>query len=76
LNKSFLAGKIEEKVEEILNPIFLTLNKFKVPNVLVKPRPRITNQYLTKKEGEISPKMRQEIQVKVLSKYKTPLDKL
>jgi capsule polysaccharide modification protein KpsS len=69
-------GEIEKKVEEILNPIFLTLNKNNVPSVPVKPKPRITNQYLTKKEGEISLKSKQEIQVEVLSRYKTPLDKI
>ena len=72
LDKRFLVGDIKEKVEEVLNGVFLTLNK---SNISIKPKPRITKQYL-KKQGEISLKLRQEIQAWVLSKYKTPLDKI
>jgi len=76
LDKRFLVGGIEESVEEILNGIFLTLNRSNVPTIPTKKKPRIINQYLTKKQRENSLKLRQEIRAKVLSKYKTPLDKI
>ena len=72
LRKNLLMGDIEGKIEEVLNPVFLTLNKFNFPNIPIKAKPRIVNQYLTKKQGEISLKLRQVV-AKISSKTKTCL---
>jgi hypothetical protein len=84
--KSFLFGDIQGRVEEILNSVRLSLSEsviqklgrrrmsiIRVYSAKLKPK---TKEYLTQKQGEVLPRLRQEIQVKVLSKYKTPLDKI
>ena len=73
LNKSFLVGDIEEKVEGVLNSAFLSLDKFIKKPKWSKP---IIKECLTNQPREIPSKLSSVIQAKVLSKYKTPLDKI
>jgi hypothetical protein len=68
LNKSLLTGDIEEKVEEILKGVFLSLDK----NSLQKLKKLITKPYLTEKLQK-NPQRLEQIEVKVLSKHKTCL---
>ena len=71
LNKSFLTGDIEEKVEEILNGVYLSLDK----NIVQKPKKLIAKEYLTEKQ-EKNPQKLKQIEVKVLGKQKTCLKDL
>lgn len=48
-SKSLLTGNVEEKVEEILNGVYLSLEK----NVIQRPRKLITKEYLTKNQEKI-----------------------
>lgn len=66
--KGLMAGNIEERVEEILNGVFLSLNE----GVIQKPRKPITKEYLTQRQEKITGRLRQ-IEVKVSSKWKTCL---
>ena len=66
--KSLLAGNIEEKVEEILNGVFLSLNE----GVVQKTRKPITKEYLTQRQEKSMGRLRQ-IEVKVSGKRKTCL---
>jgi len=68
-NKSFLAGDIEEKVEELLNGVYLSLSKGAFQK---KPSKLITKEHLTKKP-EISTGRLRQIEVKVSGKWKTCL---
>jgi len=68
LRKGLLTGEIEEKIEEVLNGVFLSLDK----NSIQKPKKLITKEQLTKNQAESLGKLSQ-IEVKVLSKYKTCL---
>jgi len=68
LRKSFLTGGIEEKVEEVLNGVFLSLDK----TTIQKSKKLITKAYLTKKQ-EKSTQGLSQIEVKVLGKQKTCL---
>jgi len=61
-------GDIEEKVEEILNGVFLSLHE----RVIQKPRKPITKEYLTQRQEKITGRLRR-IEVKVSSKWKTCL---
>ena len=63
-----MAGNIEERVEEVLNGVFLSLNG----GVIQKPRKPITKEYLTQRQEKSSERLRQ-IEVKVSSKWKTCL---
>ena len=66
--KTLLTGDIEERTEEILNGVFLSLDK----NVVQKPKKLITKEYLTKKLKK-TPQRLGQIKVKVLGKQKTCL---
>ena len=66
--KSLMAGNIEEKVEGILNGVFLSLHE----GVIQKPRKLITKEYLTKRQEKSMGRLSQ-IEVKVSSKWKTCL---
>ena len=66
--KSLFTGDIEEKVEEILNGVFLSLHE----RVIQKPRKPITKEYLTQRQEKITGRLRR-IEVKVSSKWKTCL---
>jgi len=63
-----LAGNIEEKVEEILNGVYLSLSEGSIQ----KPRKPITKEYLTQRQEKITGRLRR-IEVKVSSKWKTCL---
>jgi len=63
LRKSLLMGDIEEKVEEILNGVFLSLDK----NAIQKPRRLITKEYSTKNQEKSTQRLGQ-IEVKISSK--------
>jgi len=63
-----LNGNIEERIEEVLNGVFLSLDK----NIIQKSKKLITKKYLTEKL-EKNPQRLGQIEVKVLSKYKTCL---
>ena len=45
LNKNLLVGDIEERIEEVLNGVFLSLDK----TAIQKPKKLLTKKYLTKK---------------------------
>ena len=66
--KSLMAGNIEEKVEGILNGVFLSLHE----GVIQKSRKLITKEYLTKRQEKSMGRLSQ-IEVKVSSKWKTCL---
>jgi len=68
LNKQLLTGDIEERIEGVLNGVFLSLDK----NYLQKPKKLITKKYLTENLEKIPQRLGQ-IEVKVLSKHKTCL---
>jgi len=68
LRKRLFTGDIEEKIEEVLNGVFLSLDK----NPIQKSKKLITKQYLTKKLDKSTQRLSQ-IEVKVLSKHKTCL---
>lgn len=68
LNKQLLNGNIEEKIEEVLNGVFLSLDK----NIIQKSTKLITKKYLVREQGESTQRLRQ-IEVKVLGKWKTCL---
>ena len=63
-NKKLLDGNVNERIEELLNAVFLTLNK---PDIR-KPRSRKKLIFRREKKQE-----KANIQAKILSKYKTPL---
>jgi hypothetical protein len=63
-----LIGDIEEKVEELLNGVFLSLDK----NAIQRPRKPITKEYLNRNQTKNSQRLEQ-VKAKVLSKYKTCL---
>jgi hypothetical protein len=63
-NKKLLDGNVNERIEELLNAVFLTLNK---PDIR-KPRSRKKLIFRREKKQE-----KAKIQAKILSKYKTPL---
>ena len=67
--KKLVEGDIEEKVEEILNGVFLSLNE---GVAIQKPRKLITKEYLTEKLEKNTQRLGQ-IEVKVLGKLKTCL---
>jgi len=69
LRKSLLVGDIEEKVEEILNGVCLSLSKGFIQK---KPSKLMTKEYLTKKPEKSMGRLRQ-IEVKVSGKWKTCL---
>jgi hypothetical protein len=71
LDKGLLVGDIEEKVEEILSGVFLSLDK----NIVQKPKKLIAKKYLVGKQ-EKSPQRLSQIEVKVSGKLKTPLPDL
>jgi hypothetical protein len=66
-----LAGGVEEKIEKVLNGVFLSLDK----NLAQKPKKLIAKEYLTRNQEKNTERLSQ-IQAKVLSKYKTPLPDL
>ena len=66
--KILFTGDIEEKVEEILNGVFLSLHE----RVIQKPRKPITKEYLTKRQEKSTGRLSQ-IEVKVSGKQKTCL---
>jgi len=66
--KSLLAGNIEERAEEILNGVFLSLNE----GVIQKPRKPITKEYLTQRQEKSSGRLSQ-IEVRISGKWKTCL---
>ena len=66
-NKKLLDGNVNERIEELLNTVFLTLAK----SGIQKPRSR---KRLIFKEGKKQEKA--NIQAKILSKHKTPLPHL
>jgi len=68
LNKNLLVGDIEERVEEVLNGVFLSLDK----TAIQKPKKLITKKYLTEKQEKCPQRLRQ-IEIKVLGKQKTCL---
>ncbi len=68
LNKNLLVGDIEERVEEVLNGVFLSLDK----TAIQKPKKLLTKKYLTEKQEKCPQRLRQ-IEVKVLGKWKTCL---
>jgi len=68
-NKSFLAGDIEEKVEEFLNGVYLSLSKGAIQK---KPSKLITKECLTNRPAKSTGRLRQ-IEVKVSGKWKTCL---
>lgn len=67
-NKKFLNGNIEERIEEILNSVYLSLGK----NFIQKSKKLITKKYLTEKLEKNTKRLGQ-IEVKVLGKLKTCL---
>ena len=66
--KKLVEGNIKEKVEEILNGVYLSLNE----GVIRKTRKPTTKEYLTEKL-EKNPQRLGQIEVKVLGKLKTCL---
>jgi hypothetical protein len=68
-----LNGNIEGRIEEILNGVFLSLDK----NVIQKPKKLIAKEYLTKKQEKSSQRLSQ-IKVEVSGKvfYKDNQQKL
>ena len=68
LNKNLLVGDIEERVEEVLNGVYLSLDK----TAIQKPKKLLTKKYLTKKPPK-NPQRLEQIEVKVLGKQKTCL---
>jgi hypothetical protein len=67
-NKQLLTGNIEERVEEILNGVFLSLDK----NVVKRSKGVVFKKYLTEKREGNSPRLSQ-VEVKVSGKLKTCL---
>jgi hypothetical protein len=63
-----LTGDIEENVEEVLNGVFLSLDK----NPIQKPKKLITKKYLAEKL-EKNTQILGQIEIKVLGKLKTCL---
>jgi hypothetical protein len=63
-----LDGDIEERIEGILNGVYLSLDK----NSIQKPKKLITKKYLTEKLEKNTQRLGQ-IEVKVLGKLKTCL---
>jgi len=61
-------GDIKEKVEELLNGVYLSLDK----NIVRKPKKLITKKHLTKKQEKSTQRLEQ-IEVKVSGKLKTCL---
>jgi hypothetical protein len=68
LNKNFLVGDIEERIEEVLNDVFLSLNK----GVVKKPRKLTTKKYLVEKQEKSTQRL-SRVEVKVSGKTKTCL---
>ena len=68
LNKNLLVGDIEERVEEVLNGVYLSLDK----TAIQKQSKLLTKKYLTEKQEKCPQRLRQ-IEVKVLGKQKTCL---
>jgi len=66
--KKLIEGNIKEKVEELLNGVYLSLDK----NFIQKSKKPITKKYLTEKL-EKNPQRLGQIEVKVLGKLKTCL---
>jgi hypothetical protein len=64
-----LTGDIEEKVEELLNGVFLSLSK---GSTIQKPRKPITKEHLVNRPEKNTGKLRQ-IEIKVSGKIKTCL---
>ena len=67
-SKKLLDGNVSKRVEEILNGVFLSLDK----NAIQKTKKPIAKEYLTKKQ-EQSPQRLRQIEVKVSGKLKTCL---
>ena len=67
--KSLLTGDIEEKVEELLNGVYLSLSK---GSTIQKPRKPITKEHLFNRPEKNTGKLRQ-IEIKVSGKIKTCL---
>ena len=67
--KSLMVGKIEEKVEEFLNGVFLSLNE---TTTIQKPKRLITKEYLTNQQEKNQKKIG-KIEVTVSGKWKTCL---
>jgi len=63
-----IEGNIKEKVEEILNGVYLSLNE----GIIRKTRKPTTKEYLTKTQDKSTERLGQ-IEVKVLGKQKTCL---
>jgi hypothetical protein len=63
LNKNLLVGDIEERVEEVLNGVYLSLDK----TAIQKPEKLLTKKYLTEKQ-EQKPQRLEQIEVKILGK--------
>jgi hypothetical protein len=63
LNKNLLVGDIEERVEEVLNGVYLSLEK----TAIQKPKKLLTKKYLTDKQ-EQKPQRLEQIEVKILGK--------
>jgi len=63
-NKKLLDGNVNERIEELLNAVFLTLDKLGIQ----KPRSRKKLIFRREKKQE-----KANIQAKILSKQKTPL---
>ena len=66
--KKLIEGNIKEKVEEILNGVYLSLNE----GIIRKTRKPTTKEYLTKTQDKSTERLGQ-IEVKVLGKQKTCL---
>jgi hypothetical protein len=63
-----LVGDVEEKVEKVLNGVFLSLDK----NVVQKPKKLTTKKYLVGKQEKGTQRL-ERIKVKVSGKRKTCL---
>lgn len=71
--KSLLVGDIEEKVEEILNGVFLSLSEGVVQKSKSRRKPRI-REYLTKKQVEnLGNQKRSVVELSISGKLKTCL---
>lgn len=63
-NKKLLDGNVNERIEELLNAVFLTLDK---PGI---QKPRSREKLIFRREKKLE---KANIQAKILSKHKTPL---
>jgi hypothetical protein len=68
-----LAGDIEERIEEILNGVFLSLSEDVIPKSKIK-KPTVIREYSTKNQVENAENQKRTIaELNILGKFKTCL---